>query len=80
MGAKSNASTTGKMAQDSNPMPLKEWKCPHCSLTIEEDMSIAVFGDTAEARRTCICCRNLRLPSSDRDSLAKNQLLKRYRI
>jgi hypothetical protein len=50
MGAKSNASTTGKMAQDSKPTTLKEWKCPHCSLTNEEDMSIAVFGDTADAR------------------------------
>jgi hypothetical protein len=67
MGAKSNASTTGKTAQDSKPMTLKEWKCPHCSLTNEEDMSIAVFGDTAEARWTCINCGNLRCPSSDRD-------------
>ncbi len=71
MGAKCNASTAGKMAQDSKPTTLKEWKHPHCSLTNEEDMLIAVFGDTAEARRTCIYCRNLRLPSSDRDSLAK---------
>jgi hypothetical protein len=35
-------------------------------------MSIAVFGDTAEARRTCIYCGNLHLPSSDVDSLVKN--------
>ncbi len=41
MGAKGNASTTGKTAQDSKPMPLLEWKCPHCSFTNEEDMSIA---------------------------------------
>jgi hypothetical protein len=68
MGAKSNVSTTGKMAQDSKPMTLKEWKCHHCSLTNEEDMLIAVFGNTTEARQTCIYCRNLRLPSSDRDS------------
>jgi hypothetical protein len=74
MGAKSNASTTGKMAQNSKPMTLKEWKCPNCSLTNEEDMLIAVFGDTAEARQTCIYCKNLCLPSSDRDSLAKNKL------
>jgi hypothetical protein len=72
MGAKSNASTTGKTAQDSKLMTLKEWKCPHCSLTNEEDMSIAVFGDTAEARQTCIYCRDLHLPSSDSNSLAKN--------
>ncbi len=72
MGAKSNASTTGKTAQDSKPTTLKEWKCPYCSLTNEEDMSMAVFGDTVEARQTCIYCRNLFLPSSDRDSLAKN--------
>jgi hypothetical protein len=32
----------------------------------------AVFGDTAEARQTCIMCYNLRLPSSDRDALVKN--------
>ncbi len=50
MGAKSNASTTGKTAQDSKPMAFLEWKCPHCSFAKEEDMSIAVFGDTAEAR------------------------------
>ncbi len=50
MGAKSNASTTDKTAQDSKPTTLKEWKCLHCSLTDEEDMSIAFFGDTAEAR------------------------------
>jgi hypothetical protein len=67
MGAKTDASTTGKMAQDSKPMTLKEWKCPRCSLTNEKDMSIAVFGDTAEARQTLIYCRNLHLPSSDRD-------------
>jgi hypothetical protein len=72
MGAKSNASTTGKTAQDSKPTTLKEWKCPHCSLTNEEDMLIAVFGDTAEARQTCIYCGNLRLPSSNGDSLAEN--------
>jgi hypothetical protein len=80
MGAKSNASTTGKMAQDSKHMTFLEWKCPHCSFTNEEDMSIAVFGDTAEARQTCIMCGNLHHPSSDGDSLAKNYLLKRYRI
>ena len=72
MGANSNACTTGTMAQESNPTPFLEWKCPHCSLTNEEDMSIAVFGDTVEARRTCIYCGNLRLPSSDGDSLANN--------
>jgi hypothetical protein len=72
MGAKSNASTTGKTAQYSKPMALKEWKYPHCSLTNEEDMSIVVFGDIAEARQTCIYCRTLHLPSSDGDSLAKN--------
>jgi hypothetical protein len=59
---------------------LKKWKYPHCSLTNEEDMSIAVFGDTAEARQTGIYCGNLRLLSSGGDSLAKNSLLKRYRI
>jgi hypothetical protein len=68
MGAKSNASTTGKTAQDSKPTTLKEWKCHHCFLTNEEDMSIAVFRDTTEARQTCIYCGNLHLPSSDRDS------------
>ena len=72
MGAKSNAYTTGKTAQDSKPTTLKEWTCPHCSHSNEDDMSIAVFGDTAEARQTCIYCGNLHLPSSDRDSLAKN--------
>jgi hypothetical protein len=72
MVAKSNASTTGKTAQDSKPTTLKEWKWPYCSLTNEEDMSRAVFGETAEARQTCIYCGNLHLPSSDRDSLAKS--------
>jgi hypothetical protein len=43
MGAKRNASTISKTAQDSKPMTLKEWICPHCSLTNEEDMSITVF-------------------------------------
>ena len=56
MGAKSNASTTGETAQDSKPMTFLEWKCPHCSFTNEEDMSIAVFGDTAEARQTTEIC------------------------
>ena len=50
MGAKSNASTIGKMAQDSKPTTVFEWKCPHCSYTNDEDMSRAVFGDTSEAR------------------------------
>jgi hypothetical protein len=50
MGAKSNASTTGKTAQDSKPTAFLECKCPHCSFTNEEDMLIAVFGDTAHAR------------------------------
>ncbi len=72
MGAKSNASPTGKTAQDSKPASFLEWKCPHCSLTNEEDMSIAVFGDTAVARQTCIYCGNLHLPSSDGDSLTNN--------
>jgi hypothetical protein len=67
MRAKGNASTTGKTAQDSKPTPFLEWKCPHCSFTNEEDMLIAVFGDTAVARETCIYCRNLCLPSSDGD-------------
>jgi hypothetical protein len=65
MGAKNNASTTGKTAQDSKPTTLKEWKCPRCSLTNEEDMLIAIFRDAAEARQTCIYCENFRLPSSD---------------
>ncbi len=34
-------------------------------------MSRAIFGDTDEAGKTCIMCCNLRLPSSDEDSLAK---------
>jgi hypothetical protein len=72
MGAKSNASTTGKTAQDSKPTTNLEWKCPHCSYTNEEDMLRAVFGDTAETRCTCIMCYNLHLPSSDGDSLEKN--------
>jgi hypothetical protein len=70
MGAKRNASTTGKTAQDSKPTTGLEWKCPHCSYLNEEDMSRAVFGDTAEARQTCIMCGNFRLPSSDGDSLS----------
>ena len=72
MGLKLNASTTGKAAQDSQPMTVLEWKCTHCSYTNEEVMSRAVFKDTAEARRTCIMCYNLRLPLSNGDSLAKN--------
>jgi hypothetical protein len=71
MGAKSNASTTGKMAQDSKPTTGLEWKCPHCSYANEKDMSRAVFGDTNEAGQTCIMCYNLCLPSSDGDSLVK---------
>jgi hypothetical protein len=80
MGAKSNASTTGKTAQDSKPMTVFEWKCPHCSYTNDGDMPRAVFGDNSEARQICIMCYNLRVPSSDGDSLAKNQLLKIYII
>ncbi len=72
MGLKQNASTTGKTTQDSKPKTGLDWICPHCSYTNEEDMSRAVFGETAEARQTCIMCYNLRLPSSDGDSLAKN--------
>jgi hypothetical protein len=79
MGSKCNASTTGKMAQDSF-----EWKCPHCTYTNDEDMLRAVLGDTSEARQTCIMCYNLRVPSSDGssdgDSLAKNYVLKIYII
>jgi hypothetical protein len=45
MGAKGNASTTGKTTQDSKPTTFLEWKCPHCSFTNEEDILIAVFGD-----------------------------------
>jgi hypothetical protein len=72
MKAKSNVSTTGKTAQDSKLTKDLEWKCPHCSHTNKEDMSRAVFGDTTEARQTCIMCGNLHLSSSDGDSLAKN--------
>jgi hypothetical protein len=32
----------------------------------------AVFGDTFEARQTCIMCYNLGIPLSDGDSLATN--------
>jgi hypothetical protein len=71
MKAKSNASTTDKIAQDSKPTTVFEWKCPHCSYTNSEDISRAVFGDTSEGRQTCIMCYNLRVPSSDGDSLAK---------
>jgi hypothetical protein len=56
MGAKSNASTTGKTAQDSKPTTGLEWKCPHCFYTNDEDMPRAVFGDTNEARRCIMCC------------------------
>jgi hypothetical protein len=81
MGAKRNASTTGKTTQESKPMTSLEWKCPHCSYTNEEDISRAVFGDTNEAGQTCIMCYNLLcLPSSDGDSLAKKLLLQRSRI
>ena len=38
----------------------------------DEDMVRAVIGDTSEARQTCIMCYNLRVQSSDGDSLAKN--------
>ncbi len=72
MGAKSNASTIGKTAQDSKPTTVFEWKCPHYSYTNSEDMSRAVFGDTSEVRRTCIMCYNLPVPLSDGDTLAKN--------
>jgi hypothetical protein len=72
MGSKLNASTTGKMAQGSQPTTVLEWKCTHCSYTNEEVMSRAVFGDTIEARQTCIMCYNLPLPSSDGGALAKN--------
>jgi hypothetical protein len=72
MGAKRNASTTGKMAQHSKPTLFLEWKCPHLSFSNEEDMPIAVFGDTAHARQTCIFSGNLHLPSSDGDSLVTN--------
>jgi hypothetical protein len=72
MGAKTNDSTTGKTAQDSKPTTDLEWKYPHCSYTHEENMSRAVFGDTSEARRTCIMCGNFHLPSSDGESLSKN--------
>ncbi len=71
MGAKSNASTKGNMAQDSKTIAGLEMKCSHCSYTNEEDMLRAVFGDTDEAGLTCIMCCNLRLPSSGEDSLAK---------
>jgi hypothetical protein len=50
MGSKRNVSTTGKMAQDSKPMTVFEWKYSHCSYANDEDMSRAVFGDTNEAR------------------------------
>ncbi len=59
------------MAQGSKPTTGLEWKCPHCSSTNDEDMLRAVFGDTAEARQTCIMCYKLHLPSSDGDSLLK---------
>ncbi len=72
MGSKCNASTTGKTTPDSKPMAVFEWKCPHYSYTNDEDMLRAVFGDTSEARQTCIMCYTLRVPSSDGDSLAKN--------
>ncbi len=72
MGSNCNGSTTGKRAQDSKPTIVFEWKCPYCSYTNSEDMSRAVFGDTSEARQTCIMCYKLRVPSSDGNSLAKN--------
>ncbi len=62
----------GKTAQDSQPSTIFEWKCTHCSYTNSEDISRAVFGDTSEARRTCIMCNNLHVPLSDRNTLAKN--------
>ena len=80
MGSKCNGSTTGKMAQESKPMTVFEWKCLHCSYTNDEDMSRAVFRDTSEARQTCIMCYYLRVPSSDGDSVAKNKLFKIYKI
>ncbi len=72
MEAKSNASTIGKTAQNSQPMTVFEWKCIHCSYTNSEDMSSAVFGDTSEARQTCIMCYNLCVPLSNGDTLLKN--------
>ncbi len=71
MGAKSNASTTGNTAQESQPMTGLEWKCSHCSYTNEVDMLRVVFGDTDEGGQTCIMCYNLRLPSSDEVLLPK---------
>ncbi len=72
MGLKCNGSNTGKMAQDSKPTAVFEWKCPHCSYYNDEDMLRAVFGDSSKARGTCIMCYNLHVPSSDGYSLAKN--------
>jgi hypothetical protein len=80
MGSKCNGSTTVKTAQDSKPMTVFEWKCPHCSYNSNEDMSRAVFGDTSEARGICIMRYNLHVPSSNGDSLAMNYLLKIYTI
>jgi hypothetical protein len=72
MGSNINGSLTGKTAQDLKPTTVFEWKYPYCFYTNDEDMSRAVFGDTSEARQTCIMCYNLHVPSSDGDSLAKN--------
>ena len=70
MGLKCNGPPTGKTAQDSKPTTVLERKCPHCSYTNDEDMPRAVFGDTSEARQTCIMCYNLHVPLSDGDILA----------
>ncbi len=72
MGLNCDGSTKGKMAQDSKPTTVFEWKCPHCSYTNDEDILRAIFGDISEARQTCIMCFNLLVPSSDGDSLVKN--------
>jgi hypothetical protein len=71
---KSNASTTGNKAQESNPMTGFEWKYSHCSYTNKNDMSRDVFRDTDEGGRICVMCCNLHLPSSDEVLLAKQYL------
>jgi hypothetical protein len=71
MGAKSNASTTGKHGTRFKDYDRFRMEMFHCSYTNEEDMLRAFFGDADEGGQTCIMCCNLRLPSSDEDLLAR---------
>ncbi len=55
-GGNVNQHKQTRVEVDSNSASELLWRCPQCSYTNNEEISMAVFGDTDEWAQVCVIC------------------------